>query len=169
MAKPLHQFRKSLDKAQSFTDTTFKQWYPDITLTDGRKGDYIDAAGRLCELKLDFYPKNTGNIFLETHSRYPDKIGGPYQAKLAGCELYVYCFCLRQEVLTFNIDKLLEWCNNHLQEHRAVYIGNVGYSGKGHIVPITALQTIIQTFDTFAPKPSAGLGNPQTELQKLRS
>lgn len=146
--KPPYKFKERLDKANAFTNDVFLKWYPEAKLTDGRRGD-LTIGGKLVELKIDFYPTYK-NMFIETHSRYPDKIGGPWQAKEHQCELFAYCFAKRSEVWWFGVDTIIAFIEAAPPEkYRRVYVQNVGYSGSGILVPVCDLITAAFKIDDF--------------------
>lgn len=146
----MHSFKASLSKAQFFTETKFASWYPAVTFTDGREFDFFNEAAEACELKLDFYKKGS-NIFIETHSNYDkNRPGGPWQTKLHGTvKWFVYARCEHSEVLWFDLDKLLEFCDANLEKYRRVFVPNRTYRGSGILVPREDLIHLATKVDVF--------------------
>ena len=150
-APTIHKFQKSLNKAQAFTDGTFKLWYPNIIVTDGRKYDFETSLNERCELKLDFYPNST-NAYIESHSRHPDKLGGPWQtsANNVDVQYYVYAVVARAEVYWIKLQTLLEHMEQNKHDYRQVFAHNVGYKGAGYLVPLAKLAKIAEKIDKFS-------------------
>lgn len=80
-----------------------------LTQTDGRSGDFVDADGHKWEVKSDSYDaKKTSNFFIERYSNVSKGTnGGPYQALEHGCKYFVYFFPLNKLAYVFDTQDLV--------------------------------------------------------------
>jgi hypothetical protein len=105
-------FREQLSIGQK-GETLFHSYYPELTRTNGRVGDFISPDGYIIELKCDSY-SGSPNYFIERYSSIEKKSpGGPYQSKEKGVTDFVYFFVAEGTIHWFNVNQLVEWLEEH--------------------------------------------------------
>ncbi len=134
----MHSFKSSLAKGQKGEELLLKVW-PGLTRLDGRKHDFVDAAGLTYELKTDSYTtEKTANFFIELVSNIQNmKVGGPKQALNNGTTFWIYMYPASNVLYVFNTQELVDEMNKLLVSEQLALslIPNRGYSTVGVKVP----------------------------------
>lgn len=138
----LHDFTTSLNTG-ALGQLKFLDLWPELTPTDGRKGDFIAPDGRLIELKSDSYKhEDTENFFMERYSDVNAKTpGGPWQSAAHGCDTFVYFFVNSGIAYVFSLPPLLQKLEE-MNLKGLVYIRNKGWTTGGYKVPRSALANL---------------------------
>lgn len=123
----------------------FLRNHPDITRTDGRRGDFIGSTGRLIELKTESRPSTTKNMFVERYSNFDTKKpGGPWQAAEHGAHYLVQLFTPDKVCLWFPVQGLIDFMETNEDKWRLHLVRNKGWRGGGYAVPQTDLKHLVE-------------------------
>jgi hypothetical protein len=114
-------------------EAQFHTLYPNLIRTDGRKGDFINSAGELVELKTDRYQRST-NLFMERYS-FSDFPGGAFQASANNVVWYAYWFPKLHELYVFNVHDLIGYLDWRFSDDELIKIVNETHITRGWKVP----------------------------------
>lgn len=128
----------------------FLRNHPDITRTDGRRGDFIGNTGKLIELKTESRPSTTANMFVERWSDFhAQKPGGVWQSSEHGAFYLVQLFTPDKVCLWFQVQALKDFMDANEGKWRLHLVRNKGWSGGGFAVPQTELAHLVELKETL--------------------
>ncbi len=138
-----HNFARSLAKGKESEVLLLKLW-PQLTPTDGRKGDFLLPSGDKLEVKSDNYDhEKTGNMFIERWSDFDKKKeGGPWQALEHGAKYFFYWFPLNRVGYMFETQNLVDFLAETEHTYTPVLIENARWTTVGYKVPRDSLKAI---------------------------
>lgn len=139
----------------------FLKRYPDLTATDGRKGDFVGYSKRIIELKTDSYDMaKTANFFMERWSNVESqKPGGPFQSQGHGAYYYCYLFEKSGTVYWFEVDKLVAHLEANESAYKKMRIMNKGWITEGWLVPRASLEALMILKENVIPLKDRELKN----------
>lgn len=117
----------------------FLERYPKkLEIYPGREYDFIiKKTGEKVELKTDTYNINkTDNFFFERYSDVSRKTnGGPWRAEVDKVDIFCYYFIRHNIWFQFTeLDKLIRYLNEIVNESKLIYVKNKGYCTAGYKV-----------------------------------
>lgn len=153
-------FQKQLSIGKKGEELFLKR-YPDLTPTDGRKGDFIGYSKRVIELKTDSYDMNkTPNFFMERWSNIEnEKPGGVWQSAGHGAYYYCYLFEKHGVIYWFEVKALLEHLEANEKLYKKMRINNKGWLTEGWLVPRATLEALIILKENVIPLQDRELKN----------
>ena len=113
----------------------------DITIDDEQK----------VELKSDQYRMDeTENFFFERYGNDNNMTnGGPWSALDNNVKYFVYCFVYDKTFFWFETNKLCEFLDNEIENHKPKRIRNNGWASIGFAIPREKVQHLVIQQDTF--------------------
>ena len=138
-----HNFARSLAAGQAGEKLLLSLW-PQLTPTDGRRGDFLLPSGEKMEVKSDSYDHNkTSNLFVERWSDFDaKKPGGAHQAQEHGAAYFFYWFPLNRIGYMFSVQDLVDFMDNFEFKYSPVLIENRSWTTVGYKVPREDLKAI---------------------------
>lgn len=101
--------------------------------------DFWDESMGMVEVKVDMYPKDTGNFFWERYSSLTTKReGGAHRSLLEGIDVLCYYITVTGTVYYFNdMQALVIRIDDYVKRKkpRLHYIKNQGYTTAGYALP----------------------------------
>lgn len=148
----IFDFQKQLSIGKRGEELFLKR-YPDLTPTDGRKGDFIGYSKRIIELKTDSYDMNkTPNFFME---RFRDvdteKPGGPWQALENNAYYFCYLFENQGYIYWFEVKALVAYLESKEAKFQKRYIRNKGWAAMGYLVTRAEVEHICILKENLIP------------------
>ena len=119
--------------------------HPDLTRTDGRRGDFIGKTGKLIELKTESRASTTANLFCERYSNVHKKsAGGVWQAAEHGAFYLAHLFMGDKVCFWFQVQALKEFLEANEGKWKLHWVRNKGWHGAGYAVPQTELAHLVE-------------------------
>lgn len=123
----------------------FAKFCNGVSMTDGKKGDFLLANGDVVEVKADFYNINKSpNFFIERYSSLEKgSPGGPWQALAHNTTYFAYLYVQNLKLYIFETGLLVKELESLNPAPKPVSIKNKSWTTVGFKVPRDSLSPII--------------------------